>query len=433
MLVPERDKVFPNLTVAENLAAPFAPSLRERREPRGDCVYQFFPRLADLRSRIGGLLSGGERQMLALGERAGLPAGAAAGRRTVARPRAGRGRGPDGARSCEIRRELGITIVMVEQSAAVALEIADYGYVLENGRVVLDGDGRRACAPTATSRNSISAKPQDARAAAIATSSNIAGPGGGMAELEIDALSLRFGGLVVLDGVSLSVERGELLALIGPNGAGKTSVFNCISGIYRGEGAIRFRGEDISATAPHDIARLGIARTFQHGELFPQMTVVDNLLDRPPRAHPHAIRSPRCCSCRACAREEMRQREAVEKIIEFVELERYRHAPVGGLPFGTQKIVGFARALALEPALLLLDEPSAGLNREEREDLARFILRIKHQLGIAMIWIEHDMQMVADLADRIHVLDYGRTLAAGLPDDVLRRPEVVEAYLGRGG
>ena len=129
-------------------------------------------------------------------------------------------------------------------------------------------------------------------------------------------------------------------------------------------------------------------------------------------------------------REEVDHRAAVEKIIEFVELERYRHAPVASLPFGTQKLVGFARALALEPAVLLLDEPSAGLNRDEREDLARFILRIKHQLGIAMIWIEHDMQMVADLADRIHVLDYGRTLAEGPPEEVLKHPAVIEAYLG---
>ena len=130
-------------------------------------------------------------------------------------------------------------------------------------------------------------------------------------------------------------------------------------------------------------------------------------------------------------REEVRHREAVEKIIDFVELERYRHAAVGGLPFGVQKIVGFARALALEPALLLLDEPSAGLNRDEREDLARFILRIQHELKIAMVWIEHDMQMIADLADRIHVLDYGRTLASGAPGTVLRDSNVIAAYLGR--
>ncbi len=250
-----------------------------------------------------------------------------------------------------------------------------------------------------------------------------------MAELEIDKLTLRFGGLVVLDGVSLSVERGELLALIGPNGAGKTSVFNCISGIYPGGGAIRFRGENIAGKKPHDIAALGIARTFQHGELFPQMSVIDNLLTG---RHPRIKGNPlaEMLFLPSVRREEIRQREAVEKIIEFVELERYRHTPVGGLPFGTQKIIGFARALALEPALLLLDEPSAGLNREEREDLARFILRIKHQLGIAMIWIEHDMQMVADLADRIHVLDYGRTLASGPADVVLKDERVVAAYLG---
>jgi branched-chain amino acid transport system ATP-binding protein len=130
-------------------------------------------------------------------------------------------------------------------------------------------------------------------------------------------------------------------------------------------------------------------------------------------------------------REEVRHREAVERIIDFVELERFRHAPVAGLPFGIQKIVGFARALALEPALLLLDEPSAGLNRDEREDLARFILRIKHELNITMVWIEHDMQMIAELAVRIHVLDYGRTLAEGAPSEVLRDPRVVAAYLGR--
>ncbi|ARQ00413.1 ABC transporter ATP-binding protein [Pseudorhodoplanes sinuspersici] len=250
-----------------------------------------------------------------------------------------------------------------------------------------------------------------------------------MAELEIDKLTLRFGGLVVLDGVSLKVERGELLALIGPNGAGKTSVFNCISGIYPGGGAIRFRGEDIAGRKPHDIAALGIARTFQHGELFPQMSVIDNLLTG---RHPRIKGNPlaEMLFLPGVRREEIRQREAVEKIIEFVELERYRHTPVGGLPFGTQKIIGFARALALEPALLLLDEPSAGLNREEREDLARFILRIKHQLGIGMIWIEHDMQMVADLADRIHVLDYGRTLASGPADVVLKDERVIAAYLG---
>ena len=251
-----------------------------------------------------------------------------------------------------------------------------------------------------------------------------------MAELEVEHLTLRFGGLVVLNDVTFAVERGELFALIGPNGAGKTSVLNCISGLYRGEGRIRFRGKSIAGKAPHDIARLGIARTFQHGELFPQMSVLENLLT----ARHGRIRTNPLAEMfflPSVRREEVRHREAVEKIIDFVELERYRHAAVGGLPFGVQKIVGFARALALEPALLLLDEPSAGLNRDEREDLARFILRIQHELRIAMVWIEHDMQMIADLADRIHVLDYGRTLASGAPGTVLRDSNVIAAYLGR--
>ena len=252
-----------------------------------------------------------------------------------------------------------------------------------------------------------------------------------MAELELESLNLEIGGLHVLDAISLTVECGELLALIGPNGAGKTSVFNCISGLYRGDGVIRFRSEDISGLTPHEIARRGVARTFQHVELFPEMTVVENLLTgRHARIRTHPIAE--MLFLPSVRREEVRQREAVERIVEIVELERHRHAVVGRLPFGLQKIIGFARALALDPALLLLDEPSAGLNREEREDLARFILRIKHQLGIAMIWVEHDMQMVADLADRVHVLDHGRTLAEGAPEIVFKHPDVVRAYLGEG-
>lgn len=250
-----------------------------------------------------------------------------------------------------------------------------------------------------------------------------------MADLSVENLSLRFGGLTVLDNVSIAVEPGELLALIGPNGAGKTSVFNCISGIYRGDGAIRFRGTDISGRPPHEIARLGVARTFQHGELFAQMSVLENLLTG---RHARIATNPiaEMLFLPSVRRAEVAHREAIERIIDVVELERYRHAPVGALPFGVQKIVGFARALALEPVVMLMDEPSAGLNREEREDLARYILRIKHELKMSIIWIEHDMQMIADLADRIHVLDYGRTIAEGAPEAVLNDPNVLAAYLG---
>jgi branched-chain amino acid transport system ATP-binding protein len=252
-----------------------------------------------------------------------------------------------------------------------------------------------------------------------------------MAELSVEHLSLRFGGLAVLTDVSLHVEAGELLALIGPNGAGKTSVLNCISGIYHGEGAIRLRGHDINGRPAHEVARLGVARTFQHGEVFAQMSVLENVLTgRHCRISTGLLAE--MFFLPAVRREEQRHHEVAEKTLAFVGLVDYRHVPVGTLPFGVQKLVGFARALALEPSLLLLDEPSAGLNGSEREDLARLLLRIKDELRLAMIWIEHDMQMVADLADRIHVVDYGRTLGVGSASEVLNNPAVIAAYIGTG-
>jgi branched-chain amino acid transport system ATP-binding protein len=251
-----------------------------------------------------------------------------------------------------------------------------------------------------------------------------------MAELALTGVSLAFGGLKVLEEVALAVRPGELVALIGPNGAGKTSVLNCICGLYRpAAGRIVFGDRDISRYKPHRIARLGIARTFQHGELFPHMSVLENLLvarhaQLDTGVFGEGLYLPGVRAAEAA------HRHRVEEVLEFVELERYRYQPVDALPFGMQKIVGFARALAMEPKALLLDEPSAGLNRDEREDLARHILRIRHELGIAMLWVEHDMQMVADLADRVYVLNYGRLLAEGAPQEVLNDPRVVEAYLG---
>src|SRR3974377_2097285 len=250
-----------------------------------------------------------------------------------------------------------------------------------------------------------------------------------MAGVAVQNLSLRFDGLAVLDGISFEVAPGELMALIGPNGASKTSVLNCISGIYRGHGSIRLAGAEIHGEAPHVIARRGVARTFQHGELFAEMSVLDNMLTG---RHARIATTPMAelLFMPSVRRAEITHREAVERIITLTELERYRHAPVGSLPFGVQKIAGFARALSLEPRVVLLDEPSAGLNRQEREGLPRVILRTQQEMNMTRIWIEHDMQMVADLADRIHVLDYGRTIADGPPDIVLNDPEVMKAYIG---
>jgi len=249
-------------------------------------------------------------------------------------------------------------------------------------------------------------------------------------QLRLSNVGLAFGGLQVLKDVSFETRAGELLCLIGPNGAGKTSVLNCICGIYRpSAGTLAFGGRELGREAPHWIARLGIARTFQHGELFAHLTVLENLLvARHVRIATsllaEGLRLPRV------QREESAHRAAVERVLDFTDLERHRHEPVGALPFGLQKIVGFARALAMEPKLLLLDEPSAGLNRDERENLARHILRIKHELGLPMIWVEHDMQMVADLADRLYVLDHGEPIAEGNTADVLANPKVIAAYLG---
>ncbi len=248
--------------------------------------------------------------------------------------------------------------------------------------------------------------------------------------LRLEDVSLNIGKLRILAAISFDARQGELLALIGPNGAGKTSVLNCIGGIYHPtDGHIYFDEFDLTGGRPYAIAQHGIARSFQHAELFRHLTVVDNLLVG---RHTHmrcGVMSNGYFRGRTI-KEEVSQREAVEKIIEFLELERYRKSPAGALPYGIQKIVGLGRALATEPKILLLDEPSAGMNRQEKEDLARFILRIKYELGITMMWVEHDMQLVGDLADAIVVLNFGTKIASGAPVNVLNNPEVIAAYLG---
>ncbi len=248
--------------------------------------------------------------------------------------------------------------------------------------------------------------------------------------IELDDIHLSFAGVKAVDGVSFSVRNGEIFAVIGPNGAGKTSIFNCISGVYHPqEGSIQFMGRSLIGMRPDRIADLGVARTFQNIELFPQMTVLDNLmLGR----HQHVQYGSLSAMLRIgiATREEARNREVVEGIIEFLEIQQFRKSYVALLPYGIQKRIELGRALAMEPRLLLLDEPVAGMNLEETEDMARFITDIRRELGIGIILVEHDMRMVMDLADQVLALDFGKPIALGLPEEIQANPDVVRAYLG---
>jgi branched-chain amino acid transport system ATP-binding protein len=248
--------------------------------------------------------------------------------------------------------------------------------------------------------------------------------------LDIQDVRLRFGGVTALNGVGFKANDGELVAIVGPNGAGKTALLNCINGVYRPtSGHIMLDGRDLTTVPVDKIALARVGRAFQHAELFPHMTVSENLLVGRHLLMHAGIFSGAFYFGRA-RREEMEERNTIEHIIDFFELYRYRDMPAGDLPYGVQKLVGVARALALDPKLLLLDEPSTGLMREEKENFARYLLRIRHELHLTVLWVEHDMQLVADLADRIVVLNYGEVIADGVPEVVRKMPKVVEAYLG---
>lgn len=248
--------------------------------------------------------------------------------------------------------------------------------------------------------------------------------------LQAENLTLRFGGNVALGGVSFDVQERELFAIIGPNGAGKTSSFNCISGVYRPqEGSIRLRGEQLLGLRPDVVAAKGVARTFQNIELFDNLTVLENLL-----LGRHQQMGGTWWQAMAwlpsARRAELQARRDVENIIEFLDLTAVRAMPVGILPYGIKKRIELGRALAMDPVLLLLDEPVAGMNSEETEDMARFILDIRDQLRVAMIMVEHDMRLVMDLADRVMVIDFGERIALGTPAEVQRDQAVIAAYLG---
>ena len=250
--------------------------------------------------------------------------------------------------------------------------------------------------------------------------------------LAVEGVSVRFGALLALSGVSLSVQRGEILAIIGPNGAGKTTLLNVISGFYHPyEGRILFEGRDRTRLSPPDVAELGVARTFQNVALFKGMSVLDNLMTgRLLKMGGHFLLDAIWWG--PARRQELANRAFVERIIDFLEIQAIRKTPAGKLPYGLQKRVELGRALAAEPKLLLLDEPMAGMNVEEKEDMSRFILDVNAEFGTTIALIEHDMGVVMDISDRVAVLDYGRKIADGQPEQVRKDAAVLDAYLGAG-
>ena len=251
-----------------------------------------------------------------------------------------------------------------------------------------------------------------------------------MAEFEAKEISISFGGLRALDRVSFDVEQGEVFSIVGPNGAGKTTIFNCVNRYYDLDaGAILFKARDITRVGPHRIAESGIARTFQNIELFGGATVIDNLLlGRHRRRRTNILTE--ALFTRSARRQEIESREKAEEVIDFLDLQAYRDQLVVNLPYGVQKIVELGRALAMEPELLLLDEPSSGMNMEETQDLAFWIADIKEEMGITILLVEHNMRFVKSVSDRIMALNFGVTIAKGRPEEVLEHPEVMKAYLG---